>query len=145
MRAGVNVIVGVAVSVGMSVAADTGVCAVEVSAGLAVSVAIGVGDTSDSVPTSGVQVAVADGVALGNAIATRSAGSSTCAGVGAGVIISCCTAIEILGNTSYMADSTINAPMITPTSATNAAIRQGRWRRRTARQWLPPLGRRRWV
>ena len=134
MVGGVDVIVGVAVNVGMLVVVDTGVCAVEVSAGLTVLVAVGSGDTSGAATGSGVRVAVAERVALGNAIATRSADSTTCTGVGAGVILSCCTAIIILVNTSGRADSSTAAPMITPTSTINAPIRQGRWRRRTARQ-----------
>ena len=46
MVGGVDVIVGVAVNVGMLVVVDTGVCAVEVSAGLTALVAVGSGDTS---------------------------------------------------------------------------------------------------
>ena len=131
---GVDVIVGVAVSVGVSVVADAVDCAIEASIGLAVLAAVGIGGRSDATTGSGVRVAVTDGVALGKICAARSDDSSTCTGVGAGVLIPCCSGNIILLNTSFLADSATTDPIITPTSTTNAAIRQGRWRRRTARQ-----------
>ena len=145
MPVGVDVVAGVAVGVGMSVVADTGVCAVGVSVGLSVLLAVGTGGASRAATSSGVRIAVADSLTLGVIATTRSVGSSTSIGVGAGVIIPCCSVNIILVCTSFLTDSTAAVPIITATSRTNAPIRQGRWRRRTARQWLPPLGRRRWV
>jgi len=141
----VDVVVGVAVGVGMSIVADTGDCAVGVSVGLAVLVAVGAGGTTGAATDSDIRVAVTNGSTLGVIVTTRSARASTFTGVGAGVIIPCCRGSMNLVNTSFLADSTAAAATIAPTSTANAPIRQGRWRRRTARQWLPPLGRRRWV
>ena len=131
---GADVVVGVWVGVDVLVVADTVDCTVGVSVGLTSPIAIGVGDTAGANKGSGVWVAVTDGVALGNVNVLRSAGSSTCTGVGGGALILCDGGDINPVNTSFLADIITAATTITPTSTTNAPIRQGRWRRRTARQ-----------